>query len=226
MSKKTVQNTFEIYELLRAGLMYPSIVYIPIDTVLEYVEFEEIAELQEIMQPFDRLWICESLEINYHLEADTDLQLLLKKQDVLKKNLFLLIDYKQNLEPEQFEYLEKNYKQLLYVCMYFSQEMLRVLKVSKEKHLKKYLHLFELQDIHYQKHFTAIEETFPSSEEEKKTWYTSDTINYEKLKENIPLDNNRDDKTSKKVKKKRQKYITDEESQMYLLESVFNIKID
>lgn len=120
MSKKSEQNTFEIYELLRAGLMYPSIVYIPMDTVLEYTDFKEIEELQKLIQPFDKFWICESLEHNYHLEAETDLQVLLKKQDVLKKNLFDLMDYKQHLELAQFEYLEKNYKQLLYVCMYFS----------------------------------------------------------------------------------------------------------
>lgn len=225
MSKKSEQNTFEIYELLRAGLMYPSIVFIPMDTVLEYADFKDIEELQKLMQPFDKLWICESLEHNYHLEAETDLQVLLKKQDVLKMNLFNLMDNKQHLEPAQFEYLEKNYKQLLYVCMYFSQEMVKVIKGSSQEQFTKYLPLFELQDFHYQNHFKSIEEVFPTSEEEKKTWHIRETIDDEKLIENTPVDNNENKQTEKKVKKKKQQYITDEASQKYLLETVFNIKI-
>jgi len=225
MRTKSGQNTFDIYEQLRAGLLYPSIVYIPMAAVLEYAEPEEVEELQKIIQPFDTLWICESLEINYPLEADTDLQLLLKKQDVLKKNLFDLMNYKQILEPEQFVHLEKSYKEFLNVCFYFSQEMVKAIKESKDERLTKYSKLFELQDFHYQNHFNAIEENFPTSEEEKKTWHIRETIDDEKLTETASFENNTNQQTEKKVQKKKQQYITDEESKQYLLETVFDIKI-
>lgn len=225
MSKKSQQNTFEIYELLRAGLMNPSIVYIPMDIVLEYVGYEEIEELQNLMQPFDKLWICESLEINYHLEDDTNLHVLSKKQDILKKNLFDLMDYKQNLTAEQFSYLEKSYKQILYVCMFFSQEMVAYLSKSKNKELIRYLKLFELQDFQYQRHFEAIEEVFPTSDEEKKTWYTKENIDSESLKNNLPFVDHVENNTKKKVKNRKQQYITDQESQNFLLKTVFNIKL-
>lgn len=226
MSKKSEQNTFEIYEKLRAGLMYPSIIYIPMDTVLEYVDLKEVEELQRIMQPFDKLWISESLEINYHLEADSNLNIFFKKQDILKKNLFELLSYKQLLKPEEFAYLEKSYKDFLYVCMFFSQEMLVILRESTEKELTKYLQLFELQDFHYQKHFYAIEEVLPTSEEEKKTWYREEDNSSKDLKENTPSGNKQDKNKRKKVKKKKEKITTDEESQKYLLETVFNVKTD
>ncbi|WP_439128437.1 hypothetical protein [Polaribacter sp.] len=225
MSKKSEQNTFEIYENLRAGLMYPSIFYISKDTALDYVDYKEIEELQKIVQPFDKLWISESLEINYHLEADSNLTIFLKKQDILKKNLFELMSYKQLLKPEEFAYLEKSYKEFLYVCMFFSQEMLVILRESTEKELTKYLHLFELQDFHYQKHFSAIEEVLPTSKEEKKTWYRQESNSSEDLKEKTPT-NNKDENKNKKVKNKKEKIITDEESQKYLLETVFNVKTD
>lgn len=224
MGKKSKLNTFEIYALLREGLLYPSIIYIPKEIVSEYAELKEVEELQRIIEPFDKLWICESLENNYHLKADAKLNILLKKQDILKKNLFELMRYKEGLKPVEFTFLEKSYKDFLYVCMYFSQEMLLIVRESTDKKLTNYLQFFELQDFHYQKHFYALEEVLPTSEEEKKTWVASENNSSYDIKESAVVGNKHDQEKPKKSKKKKQQYITDKESQKYLLETVFNVK--
>lgn len=225
MSNNLEENTFNIYELLRDRLMYPSILYIPMDIVLEYADYEDVEVLQRTLEPFDKMWISESLEINYLLEADTDLKLLLKKQEVLKKNLFDIIDYKKHLESDQFLFLEKRYKEFLFVCMYFSQEMVAAIEESKDIEITKYLKLFDLQKLYYQNHFSALEEAFPTSEEEKKMWYNQDNFNYEHLKDNISFETELKSKFSKKPQKKNQKVISDVESQKYLLTTVFNINV-
>lgn len=219
---KEPRKVHAIFEELRDRASYPFLFYIP----KSYVEvFMEEKLLNEIDWAFDVLIVARKKMDIIFIDDKDESQEVFKKQSALKENLFDLAEYESVLNPAQFSILINNYKDHLFAMQYLAALLVMDVHSSKDERYKKYLGHFTLQNAAYVLHKSGIDKDFPSfrktqAEEDFMRECVMINLNIpEILQEEIAP-------PKQKVKKKKQLYIADEESQKYLLETVFDIKIE
>ena len=219
MSKET-RKVNVIYEELRDRVTYPLLLYVPKSYFENLLPQEQLIQIDWL---FDVLIMArKEMDIIFIDEKDESHEVL-KKQSVLGENLFDLIDYQIALKPEQFSFLLKNYKDHLFVMHYISELMMNDVNLGSDERYKNYLGLFILQESALDLHKRSVDDAFPvfRKTQEEEAYMRANVIDNFKL----PIVEQEEIVTPKqKPKRKKEKVITDLESQEYLLESVFNIK--
>ena len=219
MSKET-RKANVIYEELRNRATYPLLLYIPKSYFKNLLPQEQLIQLDWL---FDVLIMArKELDIIFIDDKDESHEVL-KKQSVLGENLFDLIDYQIALKPAQFSFLLNKYKDHLFVMHYIAELMMNDINLGSSEIYKNYLGLFILQESALGLHKRSIDDSFPSfrKTKEEEDFMRANVIDNFKL----PTIEKEEVVTPKqKPKRKKEKIITDLESQDFLLESVFKIK--
>ncbi|MCL7755020.1 hypothetical protein [Polaribacter sp. Z022] len=220
MSKET-RKVNVIYEELRDRATYPLLLYIPKAYYKHLLEEEELLKIDWL---FDVLILAKKEMDIVFIDDKDESQEVLKKQSILGENLFDLIDYQIALNPTQFSFLINKYKDHVFVMQYVTELMMNDVNSGNNEIFKKYLGLFILQESALAIHKTNIDNAFPSfrKTQEEEDYMRENVIDNFK----IPIVEQEEVVTPKqKSKRKKEKIITDLESQNFLLESVFKIKI-
>lgn len=211
-----------IYEELRDRVTYPLLLYVPKSYFENLLSQEHLLELDWL---FDVLIMArKELDIVFIDEKDESKEVL-KKQSILGGNLFDLIDYQDDLKPAQFSFLINQYKDHLFVMHYVTELMMNNVNFGSNEIFKKYLGLFMLQESALAIHKTNIDNTFPSfrKTQEEEDYMRANVIENFKL----PIIEQEEVISPKqKSKRKKEKIITDIESQNFLLESVFKVSLN
>lgn len=219
MSKET-RKVNVIYEELRDRVSYPLLLYVPKSYFENLLSQEQLVEFDWV---FDVLIMArKELDVVFIDEKDESHEVL-KKQSVLGGNLFDLVEYQEDLKPVQFSFLINQYKDHLFAMHYVTELMMNNVNSGSNEIFKKYLGLFILQESALALHKIKIDNTFPSY---RKTLEEEDYMR-ENIIENFKLPIIEQEEVvppKQKPKRKKEKIITDIESQNFLLESVFKIR--
>lgn len=217
MSEKTV---FNLLKELKQNLLFPSIVFFPLDYVQEYGTEEEIKNIITAFDPFDKIILASDLENTKILSDNVDVSILLKKSEILLENLFTLKSYQEKLNNTEFTFLIDKYIEYVYGYLYFSNLLLKTFLEVNSTEYHQYESLFILQNENFKTHFFEVIDLFPNNKSE----YLFNNSDYEEERnENLITfsDKVKLKKTVKKTKKKN--LITDEQARNYLLETVFSV---
>jgi len=162
---------------------------------------------------------------------------MIEKALLLEQNIFLLFDKKKYLSQNEFSYLLDKYLDDLIIYARISQWLNTNLAASFHDVQHDLKPIFELQAQYFNKHLQEIKDKFKNSK-------VSENINEKDLllyfknhfnaKKNLPLDQKIVETENlnfkaltpiAKSKKEKKILVTDEETDAFLLETVFNVNI-
>lgn len=219
MGKET-RKVHVIYEELRDRVTYPLLFYVPKSYFENLLPQEQLVQLDWM---FDVLILARKVLDVIFIDDEDESREVLKKQSILGENLFDLIDYQDALKPAQFSFLISKYKDYLFVIHYITELMMNDVNLGNDKRYKKYLGLFILQESALALNKSSIDDAFPDfrKTQAEEEYMRANVVENFKL----PIMNQEEVITPKqKPKRKKEKIITDLESQNFLLESVFKVK--
>ena len=217
---KEARKVNVIYEELRGRLTYPLLLYVPKNYFENLLQNEQLIQLDWV---FDVLiMVKHELDVVFIDDKDESHEVL-KKQGVLEENLFDLVDYQIALKPAQFSFLIKKYKDYLFVIHYMAELMMNDVNLGVDERYKKYSGHFILQENALDLHKRSIDDAFPyfkKIQAEEGDMRANIIDNFK-----LPIiERGQVDVPKQKPKRKKEKIITDLESQNFLLENVFKVK--
>ena len=158
---------------------------------------------------------------------------IITKSKLLQENTFLLLEAQSLLDLEQFGYLLKTYREHLDIHTHITDWMSNNIAKDIIHATDDLKNMFNIQSAHFKSHQEEIQKKFGAVESQLKG---IELNNYFKEKFASPdfkhslmtffkrtdnLDNH-----TKKSRKKKKVIISDEEADAFLLESVFNVKMN
>lgn len=226
MSTKTKQrNLIDLYNELKENLIYPLLIYIPLEVVVEELDQQTIDSLIENGFPFERiLYVRNSLDSSL-LNKDSNLSDFITKNDYLKENFFAIAQYEEILLEKNFNRLLKMYLDIANTYHFFSNIFTSTFSLNKNQIIEKFNSYFLMQEELYCKHLEDLYFAYPQFKTHNdKHFNLLEFINAEFVENDSHTLNIQETKSTRK-KAKREKLINDEESTIFLLKNVFNVEM-
>lgn len=226
MSTKTKQHSLiDLYNELKENLIYPFLIYIPLEVVVEELDQQTIDSLIENGFPFDRiLYVRNSLDSSL-LNEDSNLSDFITKNNYLKENFFAIAQYEEILSEKNFNRLLKMYLDIANTYHFFSNIFISTFSLNTNKNLEKFHSFFLMQEQLYCKHLEDLYFAYSQFKiHSEKHFNLLEFINTEIAENDSHTLNNQETKSTRK-KAKKEKLINDEESTIFLLKNVFNVEM-
>jgi len=223
----------ETFNNLKDNLYKPLIFYVPRSIIPE--DKKELFSASKFDSVFHRIAIIDKKGNILELKSNIKLLQLLEKPTLLDKNIFLLLEKKEILKPNPFNFLLEKYIEQLNFYVLISDWMDKNIAVDipdLDSGIKSY---FELQKKIFQKHLEVFQNNFLSNAISLSK--PVDVFKYIKkdfppFKHFINIQNESDlrpnlNTNKKKGSNRKQKpiLITDDESRNFLLNTVFKLNL-
>lgn len=223
----------ETFNNLKDNLYKPLIFYVPRSIIPE--DKKELFSASKFDSVFHRIAIINKKGDIQELKSNIKLIQLLEKPSCLDNNIFLLLEKKEILKPNPFNFLLEKYIEQLNFYVLISDWMDKNIAVDipdLDSGIKSY---FELQKKIFQKHLEVFQNNFLSN-----TTSLSKPVDvFKYIKKDFPpfkhfinIQNESDlrpnlNTNKKKGSNRKQKpiLITDDESKNFLLSTVFKLKL-
>ena len=231
-------NFEDILNKLLINMCNASVFFIS-KNIQNYIDINEVKNedanfLDILNKPYlinDKGFVAEEIEINYALE-------IMKKKGVLMNNIFLLSQYKDDYGSESFTYILEKYgvyvESFLFLSRWLNDNFEEHLN-SKDKDLKRAFNLqlfyFNEHKIEFEARFDIITKPVASSQEiisssiQNKDFNLT-SLNFTNKVISKKVDSKKLQKNIKKAYINRLKTDTLENAENYLLETVFNVKMN
>jgi hypothetical protein len=158
---------------------------------------------------------------------------MIEKAQILKHNIFILFDKKKSVQPNEFSYFLDKYLENLNYYTFIAKWLYSNLSASFPNVKADVKYMFEFQAYTFNKHLQEINKHFgivdntPVINEKDildhfDASFHTEYKQLEPVSENLKISHSKLPIKSKKVKKI---LVTDEETDAFLLETVFNVKI-
>ncbi len=223
----------ETFNNLKDNLYKPLIFYVPRSIIPE--DKKELFSASKFDSVFHRIAIINKKGDIQELKSNIKLIQLIEKPSCLDNNIFLLLEKKEELKPNPFNFLLEKYIEQLNFYVLISDWMDKNIAVDiqdLDSGIKSY---FELQKKIFQKHLEVFQNNFLSNAISLSK--PVDVFKYIKkdfppFKQFIKIQNESDlrpnlNTNKKKGSNRKQKLIliTDDESKNFLLNTVFKLKL-
>ena len=223
------KSLFETFETLRLNLYKPLIFYIPRSIIPE--DKKEYFEAPRFKDYFNNVIIINQKGRDYELKDQPSFYQIMLKQGMLDENIFNLLDKKETLNENQFDFLLSKY--LIQINFYvlisewFNRNMkLHIDKISDEvkssfklqyevffKHLEQLKSSYFIKEKIHSQHNTNIVELIENEFPELKEIFANKSKNELQKRKLI------------KAVKKKTPIVTDKQAEEFLLDTVFKVNI-
>ena len=250
------KSTTNFLRELNEGLLHNIIYYIPSELIFEGI-LNQIKDLPDYF--FDELSL---IDINkgiyqiYNKDALEINQLLLKKRNLLEKNIFKLVDLNKDLTPIEFQITIEKYFDQLQFYQFITDWLFANLKKYNEEELHfTFIGAFKLQNEYLSIHLNNIQKYFGASLQFEQANFTSEKLvteyfpglistfsqagskNQVKTENENEIEISCDEKVQettlpinqpgkKKPRKKERPQLIDKEVEKMILETVFKVQMD
>jgi hypothetical protein len=224
----------KIYLKLQVQLSVPFVFYIPSSIVPE--DKKQVLETPVCKAVMDQIMLIEKNATDFRVLSAESVSPILTKAAVLDKNMFLLLKQKKKLSSSEFSFLLDKYSELLYFFRVISEWMSKNIRSLDTPLSKETAIYFESQHLALENHEQAFRKYFPLYKIS-----VSKAIDWSRVTKNdfpplAQLTTKEVEKGLKSIlasdkkpavkKEKKAPLLTDEQSQRYLLETVFNVKLE
>ncbi|AOW20760.1 hypothetical protein [Urechidicola croceus] len=217
----------DLYESLLGNLYMPMVFYVP-----EHIIPDDMKKIKAEFKEnnfFNTIIAIDENGYNFELKKKKNVGVLFSKINNLQRNTMKLLDAKEIMSPRQFEFLYNRYLVLIRFYVRISNWMGDNI-ISEIEGVKEWIvRLFVNQKIILNDHMNDLNKYFASN---KTIEISSEKVikNFDeffpqfdsfKIKNEKEID--KEEVIKVKSKRKKRKIITDEEAELFLLKSVFNI---